>query len=218
MLSDIEKEQRRLKALSLYEIMDSANEKVFDDLTRLAATICNTPISLISLVDDKRQWFKSRVGLDATETPREYAFCAHAILQDELMEVKDAKLDERFKNNPLVTNDPKIRFYAGMPLSTPEGEKLGTLCVIDQKPHKLDENQVESLKILSEAVQGYLELRRARIELGELKKLVPLCAWCKNIRVEDGSSEDWVPLHKYLEDNVPVSHSICPDCKEKFVD
>ncbi|MDA1302620.1 MAG: GAF domain-containing protein [Proteobacteria bacterium] len=116
----VDAERERLRVLELYEVMDSASEEVFDNLTRLAATICEAPISLISLVDDRRQWFKSRVGLDATETPRDQAFCAHAIEDDSLMVVEDATLDRRFADNPLVRGDPNIRFYAGMPLGVKE--------------------------------------------------------------------------------------------------
>ncbi|MGB3595681.1 MAG: GAF domain-containing protein, partial [Pseudomonas neustonica] len=123
-------EQRRLQVLAQYQIMDSASEQAFDDITALAALWLEMPVALISLVDDHRQWFKSKVGLEAEETPRDLAFCAHAIKQSELMQVPDAQLDSRFSNNPLVTEDPHIRFYAGMPITTPMGYRLGTLCVI----------------------------------------------------------------------------------------
>lgn len=159
-------EKQRLRALQNERILDTLPGKSFDDLTRLAAFICGTPISLVSLVDESRQWFKSKVGLNVAETSRDLAFCSHAILQkDEVLLVSDATLDERFSSNALVTDDPKIRFYAGAPLITREGFALGTLCVIDRVPRILTNDQIEALQTLRDQVIRELELRRSRQEL-----------------------------------------------------
>jgi signal transduction histidine kinase len=157
-----ENEIARLEVLRQYRILDTVCEAAFDDLTLLAAQICNTPIALISLIDECRQWFKSKVGLDVESTPRNMAFCDHAILQpNDILIIPDTLLDQRFANNPLVTSNPYIRFYAGAPLVTSNGYVLGTLCVIDQIPRNLSPEQQNSLQILSRQVMSQLELRRS---------------------------------------------------------
>jgi len=163
-------EKKRLKVLWQYEVLDTVPEELFDDLTELAARICEAPIALISLVDEKRQWFKSKVGTDVKETSRDVSFCAHAIKQAELFIVPDATQDKRFANNPLVTSDPKIRFYAGAPLITPDGYALGTLCVIDKVPRELKADQKQALLILARHVVSQLELRRRSKELVRVRE------------------------------------------------
>jgi GAF domain-containing protein len=160
-------EEARLAALDKYAILDTDPEQSFDDLTLLASFVCKTPIALISLVDEDRQWFKSRVGMAATETSRDIAFCSTAILQSEIFVVPDALADERFRNNPLVVSDPHIRFYAGAPLINEDGYALGTLCVVDRSPRELEPDQREALKALSRLVLAQLEFRRNLILLKE---------------------------------------------------
>lgn len=165
-------EKQRLKVLWQYDVLDTMPEAMFDDLTELAANICEAPMALISLVDEERQWFKSKVGMTLQETTRDISFCAHAIQQPDLFIVPDATKDERFARSPLVTAEPGIRFYAGAPLITPDGYALGTLCVIDKVPRELSTAQKRALLILSRHVVAQLELRRRTRELAEARATV----------------------------------------------
>lgn len=162
-------EARRLKVLWQYEVLDTVPEEIFDDLVELAGAICECPIALMSLVDETRQWFKAKVGLNASETSRDTSFCAHAILQPDLFIIPDATKDPRFKNNPLVLAEPKIRFYAGAPLITPDGHALGTLCILDKVPRELTPAQAKALRVLSRLVVSQLELRRHSKELAKAR-------------------------------------------------
>lgn len=223
-------QNKRISALKEYEIMDSPPEEMYDDLTLLASTICQTPIALISLLDDRRQWFKSHHGIDATETPIEQAFCAHAVLNPEVFVITDATKDARFADNPMVTSDPRIRFYAGTPLITPGGVPLGTLCAIDQKVRPLSQEQGEALAALGRQVISQMELRKttkrlenslaetqkALTEVKQLQRLMPICSYCKMVRDDDNY---WHQVDHYLAEKADVSfsHSICPECYPKVM-
>ena len=163
---DHSREKERLISLDSYSILDTLPEEDYDNLTAIAAEICGTPISLVSLLDNNRQWFKSRYGLGVTETPKEYAFCAHAINErDDVFIVQDSRIDERFKDNPLVLDEPRVIFYAGVPLCSDEGLPLGTLCVIDHKPKLLSQSQINSLKALAKQIMNLLQLRKTKTQL-----------------------------------------------------
>lgn len=164
-------EKERLKALQDYKILDTLPEQDFDDITKIASTIFDTPISLISLIDRDRQWFKSRQGVEISETSRTNAFCAHAINDPEnIFVVKNANKDERFADNPLVVNEPKVSYYAGVPLVTSQGMALGTLCIVDNKPRNISPAQLETLKALANQVMNLLELRKQNRNLLKVQK------------------------------------------------
>lgn len=160
-------EATRLESLRALQVLDTDAEERFDRLTRLAQRMFNVPIALVSLVDTDRQWFKSAAGLDAPETPRDISFCGHAILGDEVFTVNDATKDLRFSDNPLVTDDPNIRFYAGCPLKALDGSKLGTLCLIDRKPRQMSQDDIEALQDLA----GMAEKELAATQLATLDDL-----------------------------------------------
>lgn len=164
-------EEERLKVLKKYSILDSLPEEEYDAITKIASSICDTPIALVSIIDEKRQWFKSNHGMETKETHRDLAFCAHSILNpNEIFEVEDATKDERFFDNPLTTGAPNVIFYAGAPLNTSEGYPLGTLCVIDNKPKKLNDTQKEALNLLANQVVRLFELRKSNAKLKSANK------------------------------------------------
>jgi GAF domain-containing protein len=211
-------EAERLRALDAYRILDTAPEPVFNDLVTVAAHICGAPMSLITLVDDSRQWFKARVGLELAETRREHAFCAHAILDTVPLVVPDATTDSRFADNPYVVDDPSIRFYAGAPLTTPDGHALGTLCVLDCVPRELTPDQLAALQALARQATALLEWRRTMAQLAEaltsvrtLEGLIPICSGCKSMRDDGGY---WQRVEAYLAERsgATFSHGLCPNC------
>ena len=166
-------EQERIAALKSYDILDTLSEDEYDGITRLAAQICGTKISLIIFVDENRQWFKSKVGIDTTETPKEIAFCNHAIqTPNAIFVIEDSSKDSRFKDNPLVKGDPNVKFYAGVPLVDKDQYALGTLCVIDDKPQKLSDIQLDALRTLSKSVVNLLELRRGNLNLAQEREVL----------------------------------------------
>ncbi|MBT8248915.1 MAG: sensor domain-containing diguanylate cyclase [Acidimicrobiia bacterium] len=200
-------EAQRLATLVEYNILDTVPEAAYDDITALVSEICDVPIAAVSLIDDDRQWFKSRVGFDVDETPRDLAFCAHAILGDEVLVVSDARNDERFADNPLVRGDLKIRFYAGAPLVTEQGDVLGTLCVIDHVERKLTDQQTRALRVLARQVMAQLELRRLIKEQAETSRRLEDA----NDRLRVASTTDDVSgfrntrfLHEYLDARLEV--------------
>ena len=215
-------EQERLQALHDLSILDTGREQAYDDMTQLAAQICGTPVSAVTFVDHDRQWFKSSVGFLPDSTDREVSFCAHTILDTDIFEVRDARRDARFADNPLVVGDPFIRFYAGVPLRTITGRSVGALCVIDHRPRRLNDDQREALSALARSVSHFLELRQATRRLQEslhdlktLSGLIPICMHCKNIRSDAGY---WKSVERYVENNSTArfSHCICPTCLEQY--
>ncbi|MGD1083838.1 MAG: GAF domain-containing protein [Verrucomicrobiota bacterium] len=237
-----ENDADRVNTLRGYGILDTQPEGQFDDLARLAASICGTPMAVISLVDQDRQWFKSKTGLQACQTPREDAFCAHAIMSPDLFLVPDATQDPRFATNPLVVGEPRIRFYAGAPLTAPNGHHLGALCVMDRVPRQLIPAQLEALRILSRQVMAQVilgknlhdlaaalrarddmeqdmqeaihDLQEASANIQTLKRLVPICFSCKKVRDDRGY---WEHVEAYINSSLGVdtTSSICPDCLQK---
>lgn len=214
-------EEARLAALSAFDVLDTAPEEEYDDLTRLAARAAAAPVSAISLVDRHRLWFKARVGLDIPETPRDHTFCAAVVADRETLVVSDATADGRFAATPLVAGDAAFRFYAGVPLHTRDGQVLGTLCVIDRRPRALDPAARDTLEALARQVSRLLELRRVNAQLAaalagveRLRSLLPVCAWCRKLRDDAGY---WHSVEAYLkqEAGVSVTHGICPGCVVK---
>lgn len=223
----------RIVELEAYRIMDTAAEVRYDDITELASKIFDMPFAVITLLDESRQWFKSKIGLDVSETPRHWAFCHHAIMQDTILVVPDAHKDDRFKDSPLVTGDPHFRFYAGVPLISPKGAKLGTLCILDTTVRTLTPSDVSILETLASQVVKHLDTRRdhnalfdsaerqsqaielLRADLNKMKwleGLITICSNCSQIRDEEGI---WLRIERYIQNNsnADFSHGICPDCR-----
>jgi hypothetical protein len=214
-------ESERLRALSEYRILGTKPEQNYDDITKIASLTCGTPIALLSLVDSKRQWFKSKVGVDVEETPRDWSFCAHAIHSSEPLIIEDTLQDERFFDNPLVQGDPQIRLYAGFPLENDQNHRIGTLCVIDRKPHGLSDIQCNIMESLARQAVSFLELRKRSIKLiesfcslAEAGGIISTCSYCRKAKDTNGH---WMHLDKYLSSrtNLNFSHGICDTCIEE---
>ena len=210
--STIDDEERRLATLGRYGVLDTPPEQAFDDLTRLAAQVLGMPIALVSLVDRDRQWFKSRVGVDVCSTPRDFAFCAHAIHSDEVMVVEDARLDPRFASNPLVTGELGIRFYAGAPLIADDGSALGTLCVIDRQPHHFTVAQRDTLALLARQVMAQLTL------LKQSRHLESLLSDLQNRTQMLSQLSNRVPGVIYQYQRLPDGSSCFPYASERMWD
>lgn len=213
-----ENELDRLAALRDAAILDTPAEAAFDELTELAAYICQTPISTVTFIDADRQWFKARLGLTDQETSRDISFCSHAILANVPLIVPDATRDDRFSAFSNVTGDPHIRFYAGMPLRSRDGFAIGTLCVIDREPRVLTPVQERALSALARQASAQLELRRMLKEIGELlgrvkilSGLLPMCASCRRMRNEN---DYWEKVEGYIatHSEAIVTNGMCPEC------
>ncbi|MDB6094398.1 MAG: hypothetical protein JWM32_1960 [Verrucomicrobia bacterium] len=211
-------EPGRQAALDRYHVMESGADRSLDDLAKLAAFICRSPIAAITLISHDRQLIRGKIGIEVEQSTRDDAFCAHTILANEVMVVEDAGLDERFRDNPAVTGNPHVRFYAGAPLVTPDNFKLGALCVIDSKPRKLTPEETGALVRLSRTVMTELELRRSAADLARalldirtLGELIPICSYCKDIRDDKGF---WSRVEEYVGTRTgsDFSHGLCPKC------
>ena len=207
-----EHEQARLRVLQKLQILDTPPERHYDELTHLAATCCDAPIALVTLIDEDRQWFKAKVGVDVDATPRDWAICDHAIRQDQTFVVQDASQDPRFRDSPLVTGAPQFRSYAGAQLKT-EGFNLGTLCVVGCEPRTLSDNQRSRLETLRDAVITELERRKLERENRALnKRKLSVCAWCEQVQANENGKPRWVSPMRFLLRKYQVTHSICPEC------
>ncbi len=218
-ISDDSRESLRLDAVRSCNVLDTEPEQVYNDVVRLVARLFDMPVALVSIVDQHRQWFKARVGIAASQTPREVSFCAHAIRQRTPLIVQDARQDPRFAENPLVTGPANIRFYAGAPLISADGFALGALCAIDHQPRVFSPDDVATLEALARQVVAQLELRRVTAELGDalrhvrtLQGFLPICAQCRRLREDDSY---WELLRTYLDahPDPQFAGGVCPACR-----
>ena len=213
-------EADRLHALQEYRILGTQPEQSYNDLTLIAAEVCDTPIALMSLVDENKQWFKAKVGVDVLETPRDWSFCAHAIHTFEPLIVEDALNDQRFHDNPLVCGEPNIRFYGGFPLQNNQDHRIGTLCVIDRTPKSLNKSQIKIMEALARQAVSFLDLRLRAVRLldsfcnlDHSPNIISTCSYCRKAKNEDGQ---WQYLDQYLSkrSSLNFSHGVCDACME----
>ncbi len=219
--SNTTRERARVAALHSYQLLDTASEAAFDELTEMAAELCGAPVAVVSLIDEHRQWSKSAHGCPRGEVPRETSFCTHAIESDGPLVVDDARGDARFCDNAMVTAAPFIRFYAGQPLIDSDGHRLGTLCLIDGEPGTLEPGPRHVLGQLARQVVHLMELRRSNRMLAEclervdrIAELVPMCGHCHSIRDD---ADRWQRLEQYFHgmSGARFTHSVCPACLEE---
>lgn len=215
-------EQKRLEALHLYEALDTEPEAAFDDIALIAAETIGVPTALVSLIDERRQWFKAKIGFAADEVPREETFCTYTILGSDAVVIEDATRDPRFTANPHVLCEGGVRFYVGVPIVNGEGHALGSLCVVDQRPRTITKNQVAVLTALARTAMRLFEERRMAKQLAEaltevktIQGLLPMCCSCKSIRNDQGY---WAKVEEYLTEqtDAQLSHGVCPGCMQQL--
>ena len=209
-------EVERLLAVRECLVLDTRSETVLDELVRAASRICDTPIALVTLVDEHRQLIRAGVGWDEKETARAAAFCNYTIKTSDVLEVPNTLNDERFRSNPLVTGPRQIRFYAGIPLVLPTGEAVGGLCVLDRQPRRLGLCQRETLQHLARSVVELLAMARALARMRSDGGLLTACAWCRSVRIGDETSNEWVSTEEYLGRVFQMSHGMCERCLNEF--
>jgi len=214
-------ESRRLEALRRFKIMDSEPEEFFDDLVEVAATVTGVQFAVMSLVDEERQWFKARYGLDITETPREHSICTHTVCGTQTLVVKDTAADARFRSNPYALGEGGIRFYAGAPIYDSDRNSIGTICVLGTEPRSIERSQIAALEALARSAMSQIELRHIADELAETSANLkvprihlPMCCHCKSIRDE---GEEWRNVEDYFKVNsrARLTHGICPACLDE---
>ncbi|MEM7001307.1 MAG: GAF domain-containing protein [Pseudomonadota bacterium] len=205
-------ESARLHTLHAFDRELLHQDQHLHQITTMAAQVCDTSIAFISLIDAEQQHMLAPVGLEAMVVEREYALCARAILSDDTMVVEDASLDPRYADNPLVTGETHVRFYAGAPLVMPNGYRIGTLCVVSVLPHQVSEQSLFQLGVLRDAVVTRLEFQRHQHNPELVKPMTTFCAWCQQVHTAEDGTDNWVPLDEYLRQQTRITHVMCPSC------